>query len=126
MIERSPAKAGLFFGCGHSPHLHWDQLRHCGNVHHRLRGRAPSVFRQDLRRRFLAGTAARGDTELRLQAPQVCRTVFSGGPDLLVGNSVADADVHENQPVSAFERIQTQMRMIVNSIKYNPLQRNRA
>ena len=118
MKKKAPHRGAFFCrALGRAP-TYWSGYSR--RVDHRSRGRAVSVFRQDLGRRFHAGTAARGHAELFLQSPQVRRAGSSSLADLLVRDRVTDADVHENQPVSVCRVIQSQMRMIVNSIKYNP------
>ena len=58
-------------------------------------GLGPPTFAQDLGRHFLAGPATGSYSQLTLEAPQVLDTGFGGLADLLVGNRVADADVHD-------------------------------
>ena len=44
---------------------------------------------------FLARSAAGGDTQLALQGPEVRAAVVRRLADLLIGDGVADTDVHE-------------------------------
>ena len=72
-----------------------DRSGDCGDVDLRLRSLSGgTVFAQDLGGDLLAGAAVGGDAELRLQAPEVANAALRGFADLLVGNGVADTDVH--------------------------------
>ena len=67
-------------------------------------------------RHLLAGTTVCRYAKLSLQGPQVLSASLSGFADLLVSDSVADADVHTIQYLTCLQAIKTQMRMIVNTI----------
>ena len=66
------------------------------SVEHRLEyfSRLPYVMK-NLGSNFLARATTRGHTEFRLEAPEIGRTGFRSLANLLVGNGVADADVHK-------------------------------
>ena len=72
-------------------------------VDYRLRIPGPlSKFPQDLRRHFLAGSAASGHAKLALQAAKIPYTGVRRLADLLVSNGVADADVHKFNHLARF------------------------
>ena len=95
--KKKAPQDGAFFG---SP---WPLSNGGRGVESWLRCGAVPVFGEDFRRRFLAGAAAAGHTELCLQAPQVHGTSLSGLPYLLVGYRIADADIHEINQLPCFE-----------------------
>jgi len=73
----------------------WNASGSAGRVTARLAGIGrPPGGGQDVHRALPAGTAAGGDPERRLQVPQVAGATLGGGPDLALGNGVANADVH--------------------------------
>jgi hypothetical protein len=82
-------------------------------VSYRLKSRLGlPTFAQDLGRHLFAGSATHGNAQLTLEAPQILNPGLGGLADLLVGYRITDTNVHA--------AMETQMRMIVNSIKYKP------
>ena len=92
-----------------------------GLVSHRLKT-CPrlAALAQDLGSHFLARPTPGSNAQFTLQLPQILNTGLDGLSNLLVGYRVADADVHDFSVFLSVACIQTQMRMIVNSIKYKP------
>jgi len=65
-------------------------------VAHRLKpGFRLPTFTQNLGRHFLARPATRGNAQIALESPQILNPGFGGFADLLIGNRVADTDVHD-------------------------------
>jgi hypothetical protein len=58
-------------------------------------GLGPPTFAQDLGRHLFAGPASGRDAQLALEPPQILDSGLYSLVDLLVGNRVADADVHD-------------------------------
>ena len=69
---------------------------------------------------FTAFAAIRGHAKLLLQLPQTRDAGLGRPADLFVGDRVANTDVHTFQCPMISTDIGPQMRMIVNSIKYEP------
>ena len=70
---------------------------HGGYINLWLRDLAlPAHVVENLGGHLLARAAARGDTKLRLQRPEVRRTGLSSPADVLIGDRIADADVHKS------------------------------
>ena len=63
----------------------------------------PPRFLQNLGRCFRAGAAASGNAEFALQVPDTFRAGLRGFANLLIGDSVADTDVHKFNTLGAFE-----------------------
>lgn len=65
---------------------------------------------------FSAAAAQRGDGQLTLQFTKAVRAGCNGLANLLVGDRVANTDVHGLSGVLKLSVIPTQMIMIVNSV----------
>jgi hypothetical protein len=81
-----------------------------------------AALAQDLGSHFLARPTPGGNAQFTLQLPQILNTGLGSLSNLLIGYRVADANVHDFSVFLSVASIQTQMRMIVNSIKYKPRQ----
>ena len=93
----------------------------CGLVRHRLKSCSRlAALAQDLGSHFLAGPATCSNAQLTLKFPQILNPGLRSLSNLFVGYRVADADVHDFSVFLSTDDIQSQMRMIVNSIKYKP------
>ena len=100
IVKKKPRVAGLF-------EISIDDYLGEGRlVDDRLRRPGPlATFLQDLRGRLPAGAATRGDTQLTLQVPETLRPGLCRLADLLVGNRVTDAYVHEFNHLLCFMRV---------------------
>ena len=101
--KKSPALRGFFTNAGQGSgdrRAIYPGLRVCRPA---LRRR--SRLAQYVGRHFLAGATLRRYAEISLQRPQVRGASLSGFADLLVSDSVADADVHTIQYLTCLQAI---------------------
>jgi hypothetical protein len=92
-----------------------------GLVSHGLKScSCQTAFAQYCGRHLFTGPASGGNAQRALQFPEILYSGLCGLADLLVGYSVANTDVHNFLIPLRLDDIQSQMRMIVNSITYKP------
>jgi hypothetical protein len=79
-----------------------------------------AALAQDFGSHLLARPTPGSNAQFTLQSPQILNSGPGGLSDLLIGYRVADTHVHDFSVFLSVDNIQSQMRMIVNSIKYKP------
>ena len=97
IVKKKPRDAGLFDVCLNL------NLGEGGLVDHGLREFGSPGFLEYFGRRIHAGSAAGGYAELALQVPDGACAGLRGFANLLIGDSVANTDVHKFNTLGTFK-----------------------